>query len=214
MAAVYAIRNHNQEVACLARGTYNDQAHAHLRAEQESIIEAKIRDVYDEHKGRYGYKRITAAHCGSLAEPNSHKCVQRPMKKMGLRALAGVKKRYWLVPGVSNARVPNVLQRDFFAKAPNQKWGTDVNEFNVNGQKLYVSACMDLYNSKIIAHRMARRGPAQLHSLLKPRAHRARIERTQAGGIPVEKYRLTDRIATLQLLGGSSIPGRFTVLLD
>ena len=34
---------------------------------------------------------------------------------------------------------------------------TDVTEFNVNGHKLYLSACMDLYNGEIIAHRMARR---------------------------------------------------------
>lgn len=51
----------------------------------------------------------------------------------------------------------NVLQRDFCATAPNQKWATDVTEFNVNGHKLYLSACMDLYNGEIVAYRMARR---------------------------------------------------------
>lgn len=58
---------------------------------------------------------------------------------------------------MSGVNVPNVLQRIFFAEAPNQKWVTDVTEFNVHGQKLYLSACMDLYNGEIIAHRMARR---------------------------------------------------------
>jgi len=144
-------------VACLARSTFYYQCHALQSAEQESDIEVKIRAVYDEHKGRYGYRRITAALRRTSADPVNHKCVQRSMKKMGLRALARVKKRSWHVPGVSDAYVPNVLQRDFFAKAPNQKWVTDVTEFNVNGQKLYLSACMDLYNSEIIAHRMARR---------------------------------------------------------
>jgi transposase InsO family protein len=42
------------------------------------------------------------------------------------------------------------------ATAPNQKWATDVTEFNVNGDKLYLSACMDLYNGEIVAHKMAR----------------------------------------------------------
>lgn len=41
--------------------------------------------------------------------------------------------------------------------APNQKLATDVTEFNVSGQKLYLSACMDLYNGEIVAYRMARR---------------------------------------------------------
>lgn len=79
------------------------------------------------------------------------------MQKMGLRALIRAKKYSWQVPGVSDARVPNVLQRDFRATAPNQKWATDVTEFNVSGHKLYLSACMDLYNGEIVAYRMARR---------------------------------------------------------
>ena len=51
--------------------------------------------------------------------------------------------------------VPNVLKRDFHATAPNQKWMTDIAEFNVKRQNLYLSACMDLHNGEIIAHRMA-----------------------------------------------------------
>jgi transposase InsO family protein len=43
---------------------------------------------------------------------------------------------------MSDMQVPNVLQRDFFAKAPNQKWVTDVTEFNVSGQKLYLSVSL------------------------------------------------------------------------
>jgi len=74
-----------------------------------------------------------------------------------LRALIRAKKRFQKVSGLSDVHVPNVLQRDFFAKAPNQKWATDVTEFNVHGRKLYLSARMDLYNGEIIAHRMARR---------------------------------------------------------
>ena len=79
------------------------------------------------------------------------------MQKMGLRAVIRAKKRFRHVPGISDAHVPNVLERDFCAAAPNQKWVTDVTEFNVNGHKLYLSACMDLYNGEIIAHKMARR---------------------------------------------------------
>lgn len=65
---------------------------------------------------------------------------------------------------LSDVHVPNVLQRDFCATAPNQKWATDVTEFNLNGHKLYLSACMDLYNGEIIAHCMARRPVFELVS--------------------------------------------------
>ena len=120
-------------------------------------MEPKVRAIYEEHKGRYGYRRITAALCNSMAEPVNHKCVQRLMQKMGLRAVIRAKKRSRHVSGMSDVQVPNVLKRDFCATAPNQKWATDVTEFNVNGNKLYLSACMDLYNGEIVAYQMARR---------------------------------------------------------
>lgn len=148
----------------MARSTFYYQCQATQRADPQSAMEARIRAVYDEHKGRYGYRRITAALCNSMAEPINHKCVQRLMQKMGLRALIRTKKRSRHATGMSDVHVPNVLQRDFCATAPNQKWVTDVTEFNVNGQKLYLSACMDLYNGEIVAHRMARRPVFELVS--------------------------------------------------
>jgi putative transposase len=163
------LRHHHKladllQVAGLARSTFYYQCHATKRSDQQSTMEARIRTVYDEHKGRYGYRRITAVLCHSMAEPVNHKCVQRLMQKMGLRALIRAKKRFRHVPGMSDAHVPNVLQRDFCATAPNQKWATDITEFNVNGHKLYLSACMDLYNSEIVAYRMARRPVFELVS--------------------------------------------------
>lgn len=127
-------------------------------------MEAKIRAVYDEHKGRYGYRRITAVLRSSTEEPVNHKCVQRLMQKMGLRALIRARRCSRHIPGMSDEHVPNVLQRDFCAAAPNQKWSTDVTEFNVNGRKLYLSACMDLYNGEIVAYRMATRPVFELVS--------------------------------------------------
>ena len=70
---------------------------------------------------------------------------------MGLRALIRKKKRSRGVLGVSDVHVPYVLQRNFLASAPHQKWVTDITEFSARGHKLYLSACMDLYNGEIIA---------------------------------------------------------------
>lgn len=148
---------HLLQVAGLARSTFYYQCHTTKRCDRQDTMEARIRTIYDEHKGRYGYRRITAVLSHSMVEPVNHKCVQRLMQKMGLRALIRAKKRSRHVPGTSDVHVPNVLQRDFCATAPNQKWATDITEFNVNGHKLYLSACMDLYNREIVAYRMARR---------------------------------------------------------
>ena len=101
-------------------------------------METRICAVYDEHEGRYGYRRIMAALCNSMDEPVNHKCVQRLMQKMGLRALIRAKNRSRYVTGQTDVHVPNVLGRDFCATASNQKWANDFTEFNVNGQKLYL----------------------------------------------------------------------------
>ena len=77
------------QVAGLARSTFYYQCQATQCADQQSTVEARIRTVYDEHKGRYGYRRITAALCNSMAQPVNHKCVQRLMQKMGLSQQAG-----------------------------------------------------------------------------------------------------------------------------
>ena len=75
---------------------------------------------------------------------------------MGLRAVIRAKQRARHVSGMSGVQVRNALKRDFCATGPTQKWATDVTEFNVNGNKLYLSACVDLYNGEIVAHQMAR----------------------------------------------------------
>ncbi|RKG30863.1 IS3 family transposase, partial [Acinetobacter guerrae] len=51
----------------------------------------------------------------------------------------------------------NVLQRQFHAAQPNRKWATDVTEFNVRGEKLYLSPVMDLFNGEIIAFQTQRK---------------------------------------------------------
>jgi transposase InsO family protein len=66
-------------------------------------------------------------------------------------------KKYKSFKGNVGKIAPNVLKRKFEASRPNQKWVTDVTEFNVGGQKLYLSPVLDLYNGEIIAYEMARR---------------------------------------------------------
>ncbi len=50
-----------------------------------------------------------------------------------------------------------MLNRQFKAKRPNEKWVTDVTEFNVKGEKLYLSPVMDLLNGEIVAYEMLER---------------------------------------------------------
>lgn len=64
----------------------------------------------------------------------------------------------------------NVLQRQFEANMPNEKWVTDVTEFNVRGERLYLSPIMDLFNGEIITFQIQRN---PMHSLVKYMLHDA-----------------------------------------
>lgn len=114
-----------------------------------------IRSIFEVHKGRYGYRRVTAA-IRRRGEAVNHKTVQRLMVEMGLKSLVRPKK-YRSYKGQAGRVAPDLLQRQFTAERMNQKWTTDVTEFNVAGEKLYLSPVMDLHNGEIIAFETARR---------------------------------------------------------
>ena len=103
---------------------------------------------------------MTAAIRGR-GERVNHKTVQRLMVDMGLKSLVRPKK-YRSYKGQAGRVAPDLLQRQFTADRMNQKWTTDVTEFNVAGQKLYLSPVMDLHNGEIIAFETARRPAFQL----------------------------------------------------
>lgn len=142
------------KVAGLSRSTFYYHA-ARKLVDANAGLGRQISDLYHRHRGRYGYRRITLAlrRAGHLV---NHKAVQRRMQAMGLKSLVRVKK-YRSYRGEGHVAVPNVLQRRFQAEQPNQKWVTDVTEFNVRGQKLYLSPVLDLYNGEIVAYQMDRR---------------------------------------------------------
>jgi len=111
--------------------------------------------VFEQHKGRYGYRRVTAA-LRQLDLHVNHKTVQRLMAVLKLKSLVRPKK-YKSFKGEVGQAAPNELQRQFEALVPNTKWVTDVTEFNVAGEKLFLSPVLDLYNGEIIAFETNRR---------------------------------------------------------
>ncbi len=142
------------KAAELSRSTFYYQAKAIEAGDRYAGLKTRIRAIYERHKGRYGYRRITAA-LGHAGEAVNHKTVQRLMQGLGLKSLARPKK-YRSYRG-QLAAAPNLLNRQFAASGANQKWVTDVTEFNVQGDKLYLSPVMDLYNGEIVAYEMLER---------------------------------------------------------
>lgn len=118
-------------------------------------VKAKIEGIYHKHKGRLGYRRITILLKQSGLVIN-HKTVLRLMSELKLKSLIR-RKKYKSYKGEQGKIAPNVLKRKFKAKRPNQKWTTDVTEFNVKGRKLYLSPVLDLYNQEIVSYELSER---------------------------------------------------------
>jgi len=78
------------------------------------------------------------------------------MNLLGLKSIVRVKK-YKSYKGENGKIAPNILERNFKTKAPNQKRATDMTEFNVSGNKLYLSPIIDLFNQEIISYELTNR---------------------------------------------------------
>ncbi|MFC4971617.1 IS3 family transposase [Paenibacillus sp. GCM10023248] len=101
----------------------------------------------DLRKGTYGYRRITAELKRQHDQTVNHKKVLRIMQELGIRSIIRAKRPYFSAYQVmkSDGRVaPNLLNRDFTASKPNNKWVTDVTQYRVGDQRLYLSAIKDL----------------------------------------------------------------------
>lgn len=155
------------KAACLSRSTFYYQVKAQQAEDRHAGLKARIRAVYECHKGRYGYRRITAA-LRQTGEVVNHKTVQRLMQALGLKSLVRPKK--YRSYRAQQASVSNVLARQFQAQRPNQKWVTDVTEFNVRGEKLYLSPVLDLYNGEIVSYTMQKRPHFSLASSMLKKA--------------------------------------------
>jgi len=73
------------------------------------------------------------------------------MKELGLKSMVRMKK-YRSYKGKVGKTAPNILDRNFQAEKPNEKWVTDITEFKLFGEKLYLSPMLDLFNGEIVTY--------------------------------------------------------------
>ena len=125
------------------------------KEDKYASVKEEITAIYHENKGRYGYRRITAELRKREFSLN-HKTVQRLMKELGLVCRVRMKK-YRSYKGEVGKNAPNLLNRDFHADKPNQKWVTDVTEFSLFGEKLYLSPILDLNSSDLVSYTISER---------------------------------------------------------
>ena len=107
------------------------------------LLEEMIRLFTDVH-GIYGYRRMTMNLNRILGKQYNQKRIYRLMKSVNMKSIIRKKKKNY-IPSNPQITAENVLNREFQADKPNQKWLTDVTEFKLlNGKKAYLSAILDL----------------------------------------------------------------------
>ncbi len=139
----------------LARSSFYYYEKQSKSVDKYKEIKERIKSIYHKHKGRYGYRRITDE-LNNKGIIINHKTVFRLMRLLALKSVIRIKK-YKSYKGEQGKIAPNILERNFRATAPNQKWATDVTEFNVSGNKLYLSPIIDLFNQEIISYELTER---------------------------------------------------------
>ena len=142
-------------VAQLPRATFYYHLKKQKQADKYETSKAEIKAIFHENKGRYGYRRITVELRNRKIFLN-HKTVQKLMKQLGLVCCVRIKK-YHSYKGEVGKIAPNLLNRDFYAQKPNEKWVTDVTEFSLFGKKLYLSPILDLHSSYLVSYTISER---------------------------------------------------------
>jgi len=139
------------DIAGLARSTFFYHQARFQAPDPQADLKAGITKIFTANHARYGHRRI---HSELLKQGwnVAKKTVLKLMRVLGLACKVRRKKRYNSYQGDEGVVAPNLLNREFDAAAPNQKWVTDVTEFSVNERKLYLSPVMDLFDRQIISY--------------------------------------------------------------
>ncbi len=180
--------------AGIKRSSYYDLVKKMNRPDPDAELKAEIQAIYNEHEGRYGYRRIRDE-LANRGKKVNHKKVQRIMKALGLKCLVRMKK-YKSYKGTVGKIAPNILNRNFKAEAPNEKWVTDITEFKLFGEKLYLSPILDLFNGEIITYTIGSRPTYSLVSemvekalMRLPEEHKLLMHSDQGWHYQMKQYR-------------------------
>jgi len=131
------------------------------RARSNRDLDSRIRKIFARHKQRYGAPRITTDLHDEGIECSENR-VARRMRALGLRAIQAKKFKVTTDSNHSKPVAPDLLEQDFAAAAPNQKWVSDISYVWTAEGWLYLAVVMDLYSRAIVGWSMNRRMTQQL----------------------------------------------------
>ncbi|HAM5055734.1 TPA: IS3 family transposase, partial [Escherichia coli] len=134
----------------LARSSYFYHRARLKLADKYLDVRRSITDIFDSNYRCYGYRRVQASllkECTGISE----KVVRRLMKQEGLIVVKPKRRRYNSYLGEIGAAPQNLINRDFHAAAPNEKWLTDITEFQIPSGKVYLSPVIDCFDGLVVS---------------------------------------------------------------
>ncbi|MER1969203.1 IS3 family transposase [Castellaniella sp. GW247-6E4] len=164
----------------LARSTYFYQRLRQTLPDKYAQVRADIRNLFDENYCCYGYRRID----GALRRQGvrlSEKVVRRLMAEESLTVKTPRRRRFSAYAGDPTPAVPNLLNRNFHAAAPNTKWLTDLTEIHIPAGKVYVSPIVDCFDGLVVAWNIGTSPDANLVNTMLDHA----VQTLQPGEHPV-----------------------------
>jgi len=130
-------------------------------ADKYLAIRHSIAEIFELNHRCYGYRRLRA----SLARQCvlvSEKVVQRLMKQESLVVARPRRRRYGSYLGEISPAPENLINRDFQARTPNEKWLTDITEFQIPAGKVYLSPIIDCFDGLVISWSIGTHPDAEL----------------------------------------------------
>jgi transposase InsO family protein/transposase-like protein len=130
-------------------------------ADKHAEVRRVMTDIFERNYRCYGYRRMRA----SLTKQSvniSEKVVRRLMKQQSLVPIARRRRRYGSYMGEISPAPDNLLNRDFSASAPNEKWLTDITEFQIPAGKVYLSPMIDCFDGMVVSWSIGTRPDAEL----------------------------------------------------
>jgi len=129
--------------------------------EKYTQLRQTIIKVFDANKKRYGYRRVhMMLHRAGIKV--SEKVVRRIMAEEALMVSARKRRRYSSYAGEISPAVENLIDRDFHADAPNEKWLTDITEFQIPAGKAYLSPMIDCFDGMVVSWTLGTSPDAEL----------------------------------------------------
>ena len=145
----------------LARSSYFYHRARLLGHDKYVDVRLAIIEVFELNHRCYGYRRMKA----SLSKRHlniSEGVVRRLMGQAGLSITTPRRRRYHSYRGEISPAPENIINRDFHAENPNEKWLTDITEFHIPAGKVYLSPMIDCFDGMVISWSMGTRPDAKL----------------------------------------------------